>query len=222
MVKEIGSVLYAAIEMGAGVVTIMTDLSYQGYKTLEPDIDDGSCLPVMWAGFADLVETVLLPMAELNVIHPDIRPGYDVTFNILCKLEDDGGAMSGRKASMKLIDYESLVDVDKWTVPIVKRKSDGRFLPNMGEWDATTYVWWQCVFIAYVWSERIVAGDVDKKRDAKTEMVVDFLKEVLLIGETIDPGWPEWLVGLRPRAQGKIDAADVKDTLIHLGKLFDQ
>jgi hypothetical protein len=220
MMKEIGSVLYAAVKMGAGVVTIMADLSQQGYKTLKPDIDDGSSLPAMWAGFADLVETVLLPMAAMAIIHPDIRPGYDVTFNILCKREeDDGGAMS-RKASMKLIDYESLVDVDEWTVPMVNDELDGRFLPVMGKWDATTYVWWQCVFVAYVWKEKIAAGDVSKKIDESKGTVVAFLKLVLLLNKTIDAGWPGWLVELRRRAQGKIDASVVKNTLDDLGKLF--
>jgi hypothetical protein len=85
----------------------------------------------------------------------------------------------------------------------------------MGQWDAATYVWWQCVFVAYVWSEKVAAGDVRK------EQVLDFLMKVLWNPKTIiNSSWPEWLVLLRPRAQGKITAAVVKDTLIHLGRLF--
>jgi hypothetical protein len=214
MLSEIGSVLYAAVVMEAGMVTIMADLSYQGYVALTPNMNDGNDLPAMWAGFRTLVETVLLPMAELRIIHPDIRPGYDVTFNILCKLEDASGSM-GKKASMKLIDYDSLVVVEQWTVPLVNGKSDGRYVRRMGQWDAATYVWWQCVFVAYVWSEKVAAGDVRK------EQVLDFLMKVLWNPKTIiNSSWPEWLVLLRPRAQGKITAAVVKDTLIHLGRLF--
>ncbi len=141
LAEGVGSVLYAAFQVGAGMVTIMADLSYQGYTALTPNMAYGSYLPVLWAGFRDLVETVLLPMADLNIIHPDIRPGYDVTFNILCRLDDDDAS---KKATLKLIDYETLVYVDKWDVPLLNGQADARFVPmvgDAGECDATTFVW---------------------------------------------------------------------------------
>jgi hypothetical protein len=95
--KEIGAVLFSVVEMEAGLVTIMADLSKQGYHTLKPK-EQQDTLAVLWAGFADLVENVLLPMAENGIIHPDIRPGFDVTSNMLCKLEDNDKRASTTKA----------------------------------------------------------------------------------------------------------------------------
>ena len=78
MVNEISSVLHVAVNTSdVGLVTIMSDLSDE-YRALTPSAD-ADHLPALWAGFSNLVKDVLLPMAERDVIHPDIRPGYDVT-----------------------------------------------------------------------------------------------------------------------------------------------
>ena len=43
----------------------------------------------LWKCFSELVTTLLLPLAESEITHPDIRPGYDWTSNILVN-ESDG------------------------------------------------------------------------------------------------------------------------------------
>jgi hypothetical protein len=190
----------------------MSDLS-GSFGWLSPK-DNADHLLALWSGFSDLVQNVLLPMAAKTVVHPDIRPGYDVTFNVLCRLTDDG---AHKKAIMKLIDFESLVTVGHWVVP----KDDDRYLPILGREDAITYVWWQCIFIAYVWKEKIHANDVGKPRGSKGT-VVEHLTGVLLHNMDV-LGSSTWLLDFRQRAQekkGEIDAACVKDTLVDLAKLF--
>ncbi len=217
LMNEIGSVLYGAVSTQVGLVTIMADLSLDRYETLRPQSDDGKRLFALWTGFKDLVERVLLPMADQKIIHPDIRPGYDITFNILCQMSNDG-----TRATMKLIDLEGLVFVTKWSVPVVNGVMDGRFVPTMGDCDATTYVWWQCVFVAYVWSEKIAADDVGKAIGNKGT-VMNILQDVLFSKHNpnvLDP--PDWLVHLLGyNVKGDMDATCVRETLTHLGKLFD-
>ncbi len=216
MVQEIGTVLLAVIRPDIGLVTIMSDLS-GSFDRLSPK-DNADHLPALWSGFSDLVQNVLLPMAAKTVVHPDIRPGYDVTLNVLCRLTDDGDQ---KKVTLKLIDFESLTQVQDWEVPMDGDKDDDRYLPRLGRQDAITYVWWQCIFIAYVWKEKIHANDVGKPRGSKGT-VVEHLTGVLLHNMDV-LGSSTWLLDFRQRAQekkGEIDAACVKDTLVDLAKLF--
>jgi hypothetical protein len=213
MVQEISTVLRAVIATKVGLITIMSDLS-ELFGWLSPK-DNAAHLPALWSGFSDLVQNVLLPMAAKTIVHPDIRPGYDVTFNVLCRLTDDG---AHKKAIMKLIDFESLVTVGHWVVP----EDDDRYLPSLGREDAITYVWWQCIFIAYVWKEKINADDVAKPRGDEMT-VMEYLIAVLRGNMNVRAASSAWLLGFRQRARetkGEIDMACVKDTLVDLATLF--
>jgi hypothetical protein len=150
LLKEISSVLYAAVKTSAGMLTVMSDLSEQGFTTLSAE-DHSDKLSVLWKGFQDLVNKVLLPMASMSIVHADIRPGFDETSNILCKFETK---VTGEiTASLKLIDYESVVKVLDWHAPeygcYIKRETE--------KWKATTFVWWQCLAVAYAWKSRRTA-----------------------------------------------------------------
>jgi hypothetical protein len=199
--KEIGAVLYSVIEMKAGLVTIMADLSKQGYQTLKPR-EQRDKLDVLWAGFADLVENVLLPMAKIGIIHPDIRPGFDVTSNMLCKLEDND-----TRAVIKLIDYESLISFQYWIAPV----NDGRYVKPGPTWNATTFVWWQCICLAYAWHHQLDANTL-RQGHFFWNLVLDF-------NGSRSIGWLQDFTGGENRKDA-IDGKFVKVTLSKLGKLF--
>ncbi len=199
--KEIGSVLYKVVRKEVGLVSIMADLSKHGYRTLKPK-EQQDKLAVLWAGFTDLVKNVLLPMAEINIIHPDIRPGFDVTSNILCKLEDNG-----TRAIMKMIDYESLVLFEQWEAP----RKDGRYVTPEATWNATTFVWWQCICLAYTWHNEFDANAL-RQGGQFEELVDDF------IGSRSN-GWLQEYAG--DIKEDSIDAQCVKATLAKLGKRFE-
>jgi hypothetical protein len=174
--------LLAVVEMGVGLVTIMADLSKQKYKILQPK--DHERLLILWDGFKELAIDALLRLAEYDVIHADIRPGFDLTTNILVKLDRD-------KARMELVDYESLVFLNDWTVPQTHRgyiqKGDG--------WDATTFVWWQCITVAYAWIEELPTPLFRKQVDWTSAADVKSFQIALLHGTR--PRWlPEPLHGL--------------------------
>jgi hypothetical protein len=149
--NEISSVLVAAVRMNAGMVTIMRDLSAEGYIALKPK-DHPNKLRSLWAGFSDLVNHVLVPMAKMNFIHADLRPGYDETSNILCRIERDGSA------SLKLIDFESLVEIMDWKAPL-----SGSYMKRENGWTAPTFVWWQCVAMAYALEGKVLSKTLSKE-----------------------------------------------------------
>jgi hypothetical protein len=200
VLNEIKSVLYGVVKTDVGLMTVMADLSDEHYKALQP-ADYKDDLLSLWDAFSELVKNVLLPLAEyVDVIHPDIRPGYDLTANIL--LKDDSEA----KKTMKLIDYESLVSFPNWTAPNTSRyimREDGK--------DAITFVWWQCVAMAYFWDAKIsiLRSPVEESKLGK-------LKDILLGGKG-DPAWLEPFAGM---ATGTVTMAQVKLTLTELAKVF--
>jgi hypothetical protein len=144
----ISDVLYAVYGMPKGLITIMADLSGD-YKILKPESvlkRAISSLLDLWKGFHEMVRHVLLPLAVLGWIHLDIRPGYDVTSNVLCFIKPD------RSVAMQLIDYESTLAFKNWNFP---QPTDYRYVKRGKSWNATTFLWWQCAAVAYAWKQAI-------------------------------------------------------------------
>ncbi len=206
LVDEIGSVLHAIVETGPGFATIMDDLTMQGYSPLKP-IERCGQLAVLWQGFQYLAENVLLPMAELGIVHADIRPGYDVTSSILFKLQRGKGGIE--MATMKLIDLESLANYNRWAAGY---HLDGRYyIRKAPEWDATTFVWWQCLAVAYSWKEAL-STDSLRTSGALAQMVRSLRFDLRKPTEEL----PAWLDKFRDCAKGKVTAQTVKMMLIEL------
>jgi hypothetical protein len=160
-------VLLAVCCTPKGLITIMNDLS-EDYTTLRPcDYEDD--LVSVWTAYVELLRNVLIPMADLNIIHPDIRPGYDETSNILCKFEEVQGK---GVMMMKIIDFESLLLFSQWAAPDGAQSLyiDRKVGPN-----AKTFLWWQCVALAYAWKE----GKTQKEMAACNleELVKEFEKK---------------------------------------------
>ena len=57
----------------------------------------------LWQAFSVLVKNILIPMAKCNVIHADIRVGWEQTYNIMYRKTES-------KLELRLIDYESLTN----------------------------------------------------------------------------------------------------------------
>jgi hypothetical protein len=105
-------------------------------------------LSKLWDAFTDLVTNLLLPMAEVNIVHTDIRPGWLQTYNILCRETDEG-------AELRLIDFDSIS-----TYPLFRNR-DGRCIfwyEDMSK-SAYEYVWWQVLHVAYIWFNKLPNED---------------------------------------------------------------
>ena len=149
-------------------------------------------------------------MAELaQVVHPDIRPGYDVTYNILWKLDD-----ATKTVKMKLIDFDSLVPWSAWKAP---DKSFGKYSPESRFSNATVFVWWQCVAVAYAWIEKIKYNELYQGTAEKSSHM-EKLMDALDRGKWV----PGWLAKARENTQQKINGDKGRALLEHLSEPFKQ
>ncbi len=128
------------------LITITKDLS-ASYNILLP-VSCGIALSTLWKAFIELLRNVLIPMADLEVIHPDIRPGYDETSNILWKVSE---VDENKGALMQLIDFESITEFEDWYAPY---GSKSLYIRRQDGWNAKTFLWWQSVAVAYAWKYR--------------------------------------------------------------------
>ena len=134
-------VLIAVWRAPAGLVVIMRDLEPLGYTDLCPESTRASTSD-LWKHFMKLARSQLIPLAHANVIHPDIRVGYDYTANIMAKQD-------GR--DMVLVDFESLVEVSGYNFPHGDKHS--RYLPETT--NAFAFVCLQCYAVAVFWSKQL-------------------------------------------------------------------
>ena len=78
------------------------------HQDLQPDKHQGK-LTKLWSLFCDMARRTLV---TIGIVHADIRPGYDLTSNILlCLHEDDAASSSDDQGDeeMVLIDLDSLI-----------------------------------------------------------------------------------------------------------------
>ncbi len=148
------NVLFAAEKVGKNtLITIMRDLS-NDYEDLIPK---NNARKGLWVAFEELVMRVLLPLADMSVIHPDIRPGWDFTANILYIKKGEGRDACDMPA-MQLIDFDSLVVFSDWSSPTVNFK----YIDPEANWTSYTFLWWQCLAVAYAWSNQIDQEDMEE------------------------------------------------------------
>jgi hypothetical protein len=97
--------LYAVYKTGdkTGLIQILPDLRCQGFGPLRPKdfIENlGYTWDTIWTAFENFVIVTLMPLAKANIVHMDIRPGYDETSNVLYSPRNGG--------SLRMIDLDSL------------------------------------------------------------------------------------------------------------------
>ncbi len=59
---------------------------------------------------------------------------------------------------MRLIDFESITNFRDWLPP----KTDFKFIRSDRSWSVGTFVWWQCITVAYAWLEDQHQCDVEQ------------------------------------------------------------
>jgi hypothetical protein len=158
--EEISKVLLGFWHKGESktLVTIMKDLQAGGknFTLLDHEkLCKHGKLPQLWSAFSVLVRSLLLPMADENVIHLDIRSNEKHTYNILV---DENSTHDGDHEDaivLRLIDFESLV----FRGSLSGTKQDHAIywdnIEKRGAGDiwnsAHRYLLWQLLWIAYTW-----------------------------------------------------------------------
>jgi hypothetical protein len=130
---------------GSGIVQIMPDLRLAGYQQLRPS---AQLLTKVWEAFSVMVKKVLTPLAEDDVIHVDIRPGFEWTANLL---------FHPNKFKMLLIDADSLVLFRVWKVLSKQVKGLKLITALPGSDDPQTaleFVLWQVIYVGETWMSR--------------------------------------------------------------------
>jgi hypothetical protein len=153
---ELSKVLlgYCCIKSSLSFVTIMKDLQAGGknFKVLEHRTFNEAKLQKLWSAFSDLVIALLLPMADVNVIHLDIRATAKVTHNILFCEETKGDDFT---IELRLIDFDSVVvrgftgsenkDAVCW------KDLQDTVVSKKGWESSYRYLFWQVLWIAFTW-----------------------------------------------------------------------
>jgi hypothetical protein len=179
LLKPISDVLLAYYVRGGCLTTVMVDLRKQDYRPLSPKKIEGRLVD-LWTGFQNLVHKVLLPFAMQEVIHFDIRPGYDETSNILVKESKKQSLFTHHFAAqyeMRVIDLDGLVRFEDLRASV----PDLRYIPVddhddsiRGIDDAFSFLWWQVFLVGYTWALKIEGNDlnvhhiIDEVRDGRS------------------------------------------------------
>jgi hypothetical protein len=148
--QEISKVLLASVYIAGGIwlVTVMRNLS-PTYGLLSHDNNNFPPGSQLWAAFAKLVKNVLLPTADIHIVHTDIRfsPDKNTTYNILGSRNGDGSI------DLRLIDFESLVVYG----PNTRRYPEHTYAISMDHFStrsAHEFLFWQVLWMAYAWCPR--------------------------------------------------------------------
>jgi hypothetical protein len=141
--------LACAFVNGLCIVTVMKMVSHldnsqrNSSVVCAPSVFDTPLL--RWEAFKRLTISTLLPMADVGVVHNDIR--YDPEKLCFCNIIADS------KAEFRLIDFESLVILSNGSsdLPLQKYAISLRLL-RFGS--AHEFVLWQVLWVSYVWYPR--------------------------------------------------------------------
>jgi hypothetical protein len=159
----------------AGLVQIMPDLTKLGFEPFRPrPLTEAGETKTMWCSFRQFVESVLLPLADIGVIHPDLRPGYGSTSNIMYN-KDTG--------EIRMIDLDSVVFLHnyKWNFARDKRiiSVHRRIYPYHREIQtAMDFLFGQVVVITESWLKKVSDRDADADElFRRSDLGVEWLKD---------------------------------------------
>jgi hypothetical protein len=143
-----------SVDCGNGLVQIMPDLTDQGYEVLRPkDFAGTDHWRRMWDAFKELVTGTLIPLAEMDIVHSDLRPGFDFTSNLL---------YARHAGEMRMVDLDSLIAYRTWRsgglgkryMAKKKRRSDAS--PKRDT--ALEYLFLKVVSLTDSWTNAVLAG----------------------------------------------------------------
>jgi len=95
----------------------------------------------------------LYPLAELNIIHRDIRCGYNWTANVMVNLKEN---------DIVLIDFDSLLSLHR---TLYEPLADKRYIKNR-RYNAFEFVCVQCIGLAQSWKDGTNQQDFDMAKVA--------------------------------------------------------
>jgi hypothetical protein len=117
-------------------------------------------LSQLWDAFCELVNSLLLPMADVNVVHLDIRSTHQFTYNILVsemqqkyEVQENKVKLQENTIELCLIDFESLA-LSTAAAKVDEEGQNNAICMNMlgtNKESAYHFLFWQILWIAYRW-----------------------------------------------------------------------
>jgi hypothetical protein len=159
----------------AGLVQIMPDLTKSGFERLRPrSLTEAGESKMFWCSFRQFLEGVLLPLADAGVIHPDIRPGYDATSNLLYSKDTGEIRMIDLDSLVFLHNYKSNFNQDTRIISVHRS-----FYPYQREIStATDFLFGQVVVITESWFKEVADRDADANELFRhSDLGVEWLKD---------------------------------------------
>jgi hypothetical protein len=237
--EKISEVLLGYCYTGKTVISVMKDLRTgdKPFKLLELRSFRGRKRYKLWKAFRRLVKSLLLPMADANVIHLDIRSSSEFTYNILV-YED----VNEVDCKLQLIDFDSVVlysdanSVDDegqsnaiWWNKVAELVSadeeghDGDIDSNsvvVEGVSAYQYLFWQVLWIAYRWHQHM-SEELTTDLDVNANNFVSFLFQ-----DDVYVEFKDWLgkyyKTLKRRSSQIITRKDIRKALRVLKKVFKE
>jgi hypothetical protein len=134
----------------AGLVQILPNLCSRGFEPLRPEsmVRKQGGWDRIWTAFERFVLQSLVPLAQAEIVHPDIRAGFDQTPNLLYNSE---------KGSIVMVDLDSLCSFERWSMINAKIDSARYIIFRTLEVEVREpldFVLLQVITVAEVWLAR--------------------------------------------------------------------
>jgi len=176
--QGLAKVLVAVIRPSQGhTITIMKkiEVGRVSVSDLPKAIRSDVVKPFFTAFREQIVEKILLPMANLGYVHRDLRPGYSEVHNIVIDKRTD---------EMVLIDFESICDVNAVYNSTYTDKTAPLIAGNGPAPIESPLVWvsLQCIGIVYAWNCQVELDDFH--RDIARKWFTDMFPSVDLANVT--------------------------------------
>jgi hypothetical protein len=159
----------------SGLVQIMPDLTELGFEPFRPrSLTEAGKAKDMWCSFRQFVEFVLLPLADIGVIHPDLRPGYGSTSNLL---------YNKNTGEIRMIDLDTLVSEHNYKRDYNSDKRiisfHRRFYPHHREISsAMDFLFGQVVVITESWLKKVPDSELAARElFTGSDLAVEWLKD---------------------------------------------
>jgi hypothetical protein len=147
--KTCGALLAYALISKRCLVTVMEDLS-SSFGAIHLTVAQER--PWYWRAFCRLVQEVFIPLADINIVHADIRCVPTSSTTGKCRVYNILVSGVGRETELRLIDYDSLVLVTSLETAKLTYAVSPSCLRSITDQSSVEFLFWQVLWMAYVWS----------------------------------------------------------------------
>jgi hypothetical protein len=171
--KTRGALLAFALISKRCLVTVMEDLS-SSFGAIHLTVTQER--PWYWRAFDRLVEEVFIPLADINIVHADIRCVPKSSTTGKCRVYNILVSGAGPETELRLIDYDSLVLCTSLETAKLTYAVSPSCLQSITDQSSVEFLFWQVLWMAFVWgpaSDDCLDVDIFCKALFQTETTIE-------------------------------------------------